>query len=427
MRGKGKLITLCLCMMLGLSGCYGGSEVNDLVFPLFLGVDQGEGDELLITVKFPTYTSGDGSGGGGGGEEKDSLDQGNSSVYTIEAPSILEGMELLSTTLPRRVSLSHVEFFCVSEELARKGIAREILPLIRDSGSSTTMRVVVVDDSASDFIIRHKPAMSGNYSREAAVLYESSSLSIGFDRIQFGEFYSELYSPYRDAICLYGGLAPEEGAVAQEEGMENALGLGFQAEDSPIRSPQPAQISGLAVFRGQKLVGELDSYESSLYAMIRGLGKGETTFKDPNAPGDYVVLQLENSREPKVTAWWEDGVPHVHIQSFLEGGIATVQSGVGYESQEKEEAFDAYITGILQRDMQRLLDKVRMEYQADIFGFGREFMKTCDTIEEWEDLHWFQLYPSCEITIDVEYVTRRAGILFQDAPDAYDTEKFDRP
>lgn len=426
MRGNVWALVWCMCLMLGLSGCYSGSEVNDLVFPLFLGIDQGQEDELLITVKFPTYTKGESSGGSGGQEEKDSLSQGNSSVYTIEAPSILEGMELLSTTLPRRVSLSHVEFFCVSEEMARKGIAREILPLVRDSGSSTTMRVVVVDDSASDFIIRHKPAMSGNYSREAAVLYESSSLSIGFDRIQFGEFYGELYSPYRDAVCLYGGLAPEEGAVAEEEGMENALGLGFQAEDSPIRSPQPAQISGLAVFRGQQLVGELDSYESSLYAMIRGLGKGETTFPDPNSPGNYVVLQLENSREPKVTAWWEDGVPHVHVQSFLEGGIATVQSGVGYESVSQQAQFDAYIKGILERDMQRLLDKVRTQYQADIFGFGREFMKKCSTIQEWEDLHWFQIYPNCELTIEVEYVTRRAGILFQDSPDAYDMEKFDR-
>lgn len=425
---KRKIALLCmgLLLMFPLTGC-GGAEVNDLVFPLFLGIDQGEEDDLLITVKFPTYTSGESSGGGGSSKEDEaSLDQGNSNVYTIEAPSILEGMELLSTTLPRRVSLSHVEFFCISEEMARKGVVREILPLARDSGSSTTMRVVVVDDSASDFIIRHKPAMSGNYSREAAVLYESSSLSIGFDRIQFGEFYNELYSPYRDAVSLYGGLAPEEGAVAEEEGMENALGMGFQAEDSPIRSPQPAQISGLAVFRGQQMVGELDSYESSLYAMIRGLGKGETTFPDPQSPGDYVVLQLDNNREPTVTAWWEDGIPHVHIKCYLEGGIATVQSGIGYESAQEREEFNQYITDILQRDMQRLLDQVRTEYRADIFGFGREFMKMCDTIGQWEDLHWFDIYPKSELTVEVEYTTRRSGILFQDDPQAYQTEKFER-
>ncbi|MGI6029943.1 MAG: Ger(x)C family spore germination protein [Eubacteriales bacterium] len=415
------VMTLC-------TGCQEAREVNDLVFPLFLGVDQGEGDNLLLTVKFPTYTGSGGSAPTSGGEE-DPFDQGDSNVYTIQCPTMVEGIGMLSRLMPKQVSLTHVEFLCIGEELARGGVSRYIMPLQRDEDSSNIMQVLVTQGQAKEFIMEHSAKMSGNYTREASLIVQSGS-DAGTRSLRFGEFYNQLYATYMDPVTLYGGVMKEENQTLpfwQRDGMWNELGTGMTPAHLNVEGPQKSLVTGLAVFQGDRMVGMMDSYEQCLYDLIQEGTVEELSFEDPQQEGRYLALLLGPDRPTRRKGWVEDGVCHVKLEVFLEGDVQEGQVETFYESRQHIEELDEYIEGILQHDMERLLELAQQQWKADIFGLGRLFIGGCSTVDEWEAFDWFSRYPQCEVELKVHYTTRRGSILYQEDEDQseMDLQKFE--
>jgi spore germination protein KC len=397
-----KIIKLLLCaaLTLCLCGCYDANEVNDQVFPLFLGVDQGTKEELLLTIKFPTYYK----------QSPDTQDQvynqGNSNVYTVEAPTILTGIEQLNTVLPRKITLSHVEFLCLGEALAKQGIANCMQPLARDSESSSTMKIMVCSGSASDYIKAHTGTMSGNYAREAAALSQDS-VTAHTQYLQFGNFFNNLYSPYSDAVALMGQVvAAPKGEQSQEQQPQT------QSTASNIAGPHSTQLSGLALFHGDQLVATLDEYESALLQLLQGRSPGVLSLPDPYHPGESFTLQLQADDTPKRKGGWDGSTPYVQISLVLKGSVESNQNQQPLEAKQNLEEFDRYIQTTLQQDLSSLLSSLQ-SYGCDPLGIGAAFMKDCPTIGQWENTQWFSLYPKVRLSVSVEYSTRRAGILYQ--------------
>ena len=110
------LLLLPLLMISFLSGCFDAREIDDEVYAISVGVDKGSSDNLRLTIQYPTYMD---SGGNventsGTSDGKSKKKQANSIVHTIEAPTMLEVLDMFSTCISRRVSLMHAKWVIFS-------------------------------------------------------------------------------------------------------------------------------------------------------------------------------------------------------------------------------------------------------------------------------------------------------------------------
>ena len=410
---KGIALFLCLSNLL-LTGCYDAREVDDEVYTIAVGIDKGTDNKIRLTIQYPTYRGGMISSGGGSSNGENL--QENNIIHTLECPTFVEGIDMMGMSVSRRVSLTHVKMLVFSEELAREGVGNFVSELQRFRESRSTMAIVVVKAvTAEAFIKENKSNIGGTISKATELMFLQAKYSNYFPYVKFKEFYKNLLSPYQESIAIYGGI--NDFNKLSTEKVKNPPLLtkqGFMPGDLPRKGVDKREYTGIAVFNGDKMVGALDSYESTYYLMIMGkFPKGAVSFEDPGDSEKAIVLDMRNNRKPKVKAYFKDGKPVINLEVQLEADIETIQSRINYENKEGIQMLNEYTAKLIQEDMKKLIKKTQKEYRSDIFGFGRYMATKFSTIQSFEKFNWLNRYADAEINVKTTVEIRRTGTMFR--------------
>ncbi len=393
-------------------GCFDAREIDDEVYAISVGVDKGITENLRLTIQFPTYKGpgGSDSSGGSSGDENRKA-QGESIVYTIEAPTMLEGIDMLSTSVSRRVSLIHTKWLIFSEEYAREGIDKYIAGLERYKETRPSMSVVVVRGSAEEFITENKSNIGGSLSKSIELLLTQSKFTGVFPMVKFMDFHTAMISPYRCPIALYGGVNEfdYENRETKTSGRK-----GLIPGKVPKSGVGKRELAGAAVFHSGRMIGYLDAYETAAYLMIAGQYRsGMMSVPDKDAPDKRIIFDVHKSRPTRIKAYFKDGKPAIDVTIHLEGELYAIQSDVKYEQLELTHKLESQINDYLLESIKHTINKTQKEYKADIFGFGENMAGNFFTIEEWEAYDWFSKYPDAVINPSVDLKLRRTGTIFQ--------------
>lgn len=410
-------VFLLLAVLLPLSGCWGYQEVDDSAYVLILGVDRGRENLLSLTAQIAVPRAmgggamGGGGGGGGGGNQKSTLN------ITVEARTIFTGLDLMNASVERRVSLKHLKVLIFSAELAGGGLERYLAPLLRYPEFRRNTFVAVSRDKPQKLIERIQPIMEANPAKYIELLVTSQSY-IGFSPYsQVHHFYNDMKSASVQPVMMLLGIAGSQpvhargGAGGFNEG-------GFLAGQLPRKGGGDIEMIGAAVFRGDRLVGEINGEETVLMNMLKGQFK-ESLFalSDPARPGYFVTLRLLAQSKPQVDLTWQrGGAPEIRVGVPLEAEITSIQSGDNYERPgglpRLEEAFN--------REMERkaadLIYKTQEEFQADIFGFGFRARRLAATWPQWRRMDWLSAYPEAAVNVRFNVHIRRIGLLRETSP-----------
>ena len=169
---------MLLMLLLLLSGCTGGQEIESGLFVIAMAVDAAPEGNLTVTVKALSGAK-DGASGASGGESASDSETGLEKtepgyiVLSATAPSCLRALGLLGATTPRTVNLSQLREIVVSQTLAETdatlSILKEIRAIYRANGEAV---VVVTPDQAGDFIRRQRAVLGLRLSKYLEVLFE---------------------------------------------------------------------------------------------------------------------------------------------------------------------------------------------------------------------------------------------------------------
>jgi spore germination protein KC len=395
-----------------LSGCFDSREIDDEVYAISVGVDKGLEGRLRLTIQYPTYKGpggAEGSGGSTGDENKKA--QSNSLIHTIEAPTMLEAIDMLSASISRRVSLIHAKWVIFSEEYAREGIEGYIAGLERYKETRPSMSVVVVRGTAEEFITENESSIGGSLSKSVELLLTQSRFTGIFPMVEFMDFHTAMISPYKCPIALYGGINDFdfEDNAAKLDGRK-----GFIPGEIPRSSVTKREIAGMAVFHTGRMVGYLDAYETAAYLMIKGQYKsGMMSVPDKKEPGKNIIFDVHKSRPTRIKAYFKDGKPTIDVIVDLEAEIYAIQGETKYEKLDLTRELENQIRAFLLDSIKHTIKKTQEELKADIFGFGENMAGNFFTIEEWESFDWFSQYPDAEINPSLKLKIRRTGTIFQ--------------
>jgi spore germination protein KC len=205
MRKISLLLIICIISMT-LSSCYDANEVDNLLHVNIIGVDRGIADKWRLTVMFPTLKeeSEDGSSGSGGGQglqnEYDSI--------SVDAPSFFTGIDMINSTLARRLNFMHAEFLVISEDLAKSKMLREFIDsIIRFRQIRRSMHVFVSKCSAMELVEAAEPAVGTALSKNMQILVEESKITGFFPHVTLENFYEQMKSTYQQPAVMVQSLS----------------------------------------------------------------------------------------------------------------------------------------------------------------------------------------------------------------------------
>lgn len=420
-------IFLCL-----LSGCYDRREVDEMAYVMGIGIDKGKiPNSLMMTLQIAVpKTIGSGSGGtgsgGGGGDAGGGGGQNKATtITTLETPSIYSGINMVNNYESKQINLSHTQVIVFSEEIAREGIEKYLHTLIRVREFRGSMYVVVTKGTAEEYLKNVEPLLEVNPSKFYRMEYKAYRYT-GFtaDTILVN-FYLKTECYCSQAVATLAAINKFkdskdiniEDSTYRQKGREYPLGGDYTAGNIPRIGENKAEIMGLAVFDGGKMVGELDGAETTYYLMITGeYGYSYITVPDPLDESSFVLFSVKKRRNPAIKVNLVDEKPKIDIKIDLEADILSIQSGINYEDPDNLKILEKSVESFLEDGMLRFLKKTSEEYGTDICSFGERIRTKFITWNDWAKFKWLDRYKDSKFSLNIDFKVRRTGLIIYSVP-----------
>ena len=185
----------------------------------------------------------------------------------------------------------------------------------------------------------------------------------------------------------------------------------------PIQSSNNTEKMGLAVFKYDKLVGELTGLETICHMIVSNELKS-CTISIPNPLGDSetinLIIKLNNNCKNGVDI--VNGTPHISSKIKINAKITSTtkestDDSTNYYKKENTELIESACNEYLEKNIINYLYKTSKNYQSDIDGFGKYAVKYFYTLQDWEEYNWLENYHNSIFNVEVE-TTLKSGYSF---------------
>lgn len=169
-------------------------------------------------------------------------------------------------------------------------------------------------------------------------------------------------------------------------------------------------IRGTAIFRGDKMVGEITPEQSEyLYMLNGGIEKEYVVCMSETTELPRMTLEVKKA-EKNVKITMEGEAPKAAVVYKIEGALHEFESSQNYINPQGigniENAFAAYI----QDNMYDVVQAAQKKYGSDIFGWGRQVhIQALDYYNKVRG-HWNDAFRDMEVQIDVNVNITRTGL-----------------
>lgn len=401
---------LCLFLILSicifsLTGCYDARGIEDLSYAIALAIDKGENNIIKLSIQFATPSS-------GGGNSEGSSQSDTTTITSIECSSISSGINLINSYISKQVNLAHCKVIVISEELAAQGISEYILTLVDNVEVRPDCNVIITRCEASSFIENAKPTLEKLTARYYEAALNSSEYTAYTADIQLNDFYSDLKSTYTQPKAILAGINTDKTHNNSNYIDKFNIDSSYKANETPIKDKTNLECMGLAVFKQDKLVGELDGMESLCYSVVSNkFDNCMITIPNPTAPNDSVDIYLNPKRDTKSVVKMINNTPYITVKVCLEGYIASSDGGSDHSSSESLKVVGEAANKYLESQISSLLYKTSKDFKSDIIGFGKYAIKDYLTWEEWVDSDWLSNYENAFFNVEVS-INMKSGELF---------------
>ncbi len=401
-----KLLVIVLCISPVLSGCWDRQEIEERAVALGIGIDEAGADaekkesetthlrgtlppprtgmvHVTIQIAVPgRIPLGPGGGGGGGGQAGGG---GQNTVWVVDGVghTIDDALNNIQQRISSPLFFGHLRIIIVSEALAKKGI-QNLNEYFHRNPEVRRMNWMLISKGKAEDLMKASPQLE-----RVPTLYLLSTMD---QSVKMGRFPNVFLGMFWSASSAKG----KEGFLPYVT----------------LKSKDTVEISGLAFFRGDKMVGVTKPLEVPLYMGIAGLNPaGGQSFVQLPGTSEYFLFGAR-SRKTVTQPAIKNGKPNMKIHILLEGNILE-------KSNDQVELNDKVIKEIEQELSKRAtkayvaLIKKTQQQGSDIFGFGelirakkwQYWNREIKTKENWQ-----KMYKELTYDITVETHIRRVGM-----------------
>lgn len=372
-------------ILFSLSSPYSTHNIDKLAYVIAMGLDVGQSNKLKLTIQLSKPESG--SGGSSGSSYTNIVD-------TVECSSIDSGISLFNSYISRRINLSHCKVIVISADLASQGVSDYIFTLLNNVEMSPHASIIVSKTTAEEFINNSKPELEDLASRYYEVSLSSNKYTGYTSNVSLVKFFSDSVDSFTNPVATLGSIG-----------------------DMPIKSNDNAENMGLAIFKNDKLVGELTAQETIWHMIVSNHLKSCTlSIPDPLGDTESIDVNLKLDGSPKKTVNFINGTPHISCKikvkiQILSATQESTSSNYNYYENENIKMIEKTCSDYLQKTISDYLYKTSKEYNSDIDSFGKYAVKYFATIKDWEEYNWLDNYYNSIFNVEVS-TTLKSGYSF---------------
>jgi len=371
-------IVICVILIVSLCGCWNKHELNELGIVMGVGVDKApREDKVQITAQVVKPGEIKSMGGKSSGGSK------NKTFWNIKdtGDCVFDTIRDMTNQSSRKLYFPHNQVVIYGRSIAEEGLAKYLDFFFRDHETRVNVYILIADGSASDVLdvepqLEQMPAV--NIAKVVVSQANATSQTIA---VRLKDFKSRLMSGTTAPV------APIIGIIGTDE-------------------EKVAEITGTAVFKKDKLVGELNKTEGR--GLLWVLGEVKSGIIKVNSSSDNPVnLEIVRAKA-KYSPEIKDGKVKIKISILEEGTIAEQSGSEDLSSTSEIEFLEKQKSEAIKSEVLAAFAKAK-ELNADIFGFGDAINDKYPI--EWKTMKddWDNIFQTIEVDVNVQAKLRLMG------------------
>lgn len=377
------LLLIFLILPVILTGCWDLQDIDQRAIVIAIAIDfeditPGSGNIYEQMIKLTAQLAIPQKLGAGAGQAPG---MGEESVWNVSAVGRNISMALvnLQQKLQNEIFLAHVRVVVISEDIARDGINR-YMNFFKNNTEFRRLSYFVISEGKAEDVLKSFPKTATIQGMFLSQMIDNEVMRQTMPDIPFIEFTIRSVNKGIDPVAV----------------MVNSLG-------------DVIKYSGLAVFRGDRMVGKLEKEEDWNFIQLA-----------ENYTGGIEVIRDVRSELGRITILFTNIDTHIKPvkkeKNFLfksdislEGILISQESDTDYDNDILFREMEKRIANEVKREMEAVFYKVQHQYDADIFGFGERVQAHLPS--EWNKVkNWREEFKKLEIEISVEVKIRRVGM-----------------
>lgn len=407
---KISIILLIIILLIIFFGFFKTTRnIDNYAYVIALGLDIGTNNNLKLT--FQTLSPAAGSSASSKSSDSSS---GSSSVIntSIECSSISLGIQLLNAYIDsKKLNLSHCQSIIFSEELAHNGLNQYIYTLVNELHIYHDANIIVSKCDAEYYLNNSESVyekLISKYYKEAP----NSGLYTGYTHdISLIDFFSSLNDSYIQPTAILSSINISDKTKNNNFVSDN----NYKAGESPITSKFTGMEDvGLAVFKRDKLIGELTAIETIAHLMtINKFNSCELSVPNPYDTNSTIDFDITKKKNTKNSVKLINGAPYITTNIQLQAKILSMNKGDNYLDKSKIEEMESILNMYLESSIYEYLYKTSMEYNCDVSGFGKYAKSKFLTKNDWEDYSWNKNYKNSFFKVNIDCSIISSNLLLE--------------
>lgn len=386
------ITSVILLLLIAFSGSYKSLSIDKLAYVVAIGIDSSSTNGYNFSFQFTNVTANSESG---------TAEKSPSIVNTVEAPSIGLAINLMNTYIGKRLNLSHCKVIVFSEDVAVNGISKHVYTLMNDTQIRPSANIVVSKCDAKYYIENSKPILENLITKYYDIFDYSSNFTGYTSDATIGDFLNKLECDTCSPYTILGGMNTENSNYQSD--LEENQASSAKSNESTILGKRGSENIGLAVFRDDKMVGELNSSECVALLNMTNQAKGFfISIKDPEDDNDYLDIYLSPIHSTKIDLKIVNGSPYIKIDCSYSGRIYSIDSNKQYLDSNKLESISNICNSYIESTFSDYLYKTSKDFKSDINEFGKYSLSQFLTTDEFTDYKWNDNYKNSFFSVNVK-------------------------
>lgn len=369
-------LALATALLLGCSliinGCQ-SREVEQTAIAIGTAADWSE-DSFIVSAQLAQVAT----------QQQSASQEGPQYIVLSERGKTLsESARRLTLTLPRFPLWFHASTLVLGENLAKRGLTDVVDFFPRNNNIRQNTLIVMSRGATAAEILQVQTPLEPHSAVGIRRILETQQNIVGiYVPVTLAEFLQRMASPGIDPVL------PQVKIITYGD-------LKF------------LKIDGTAVFRGPELVGELNETESRGFrflspGQIRG---GIIVIPAPGDEARYVTIELLTS-QATVKPIWEEGQLRMLVEINAEGNFYDQTSDKQLLTLGNFSLVEEQTARQIEKEIYQAVRKAQ-EYQADIFGWGRQVNIHNPDLWAQVESDWPEVFSQMDVTVKAKFEMRR--------------------
>ena len=385
------IILVLLIFVTAFSSSYVSLRIDNLAFVVALGIDVADNNNLKVSFEFTDI---------GSVSENGSTSESSSVINTVVSSSLDSAISMMNGFISKQLSLSHCKLIIFSEEFAQRGVSHEIYTLINNPQIRPSTNIVISKIDAESYIKYSEPALEHLESKYYEIFPSSSKYTGCTVNATIGDFFNGLVCETCEPFAILGGINDSSNSNSNASS-NNAEAI---SNATTLTGKRLTENIGVAVFKDDKLVGELNAIETLSFLLLKNsVDSFEVSIPNPNTQEEENIdIYLYHDVDTKINLDITNGAPHAKIDINLTGKISSVSNNSDYDDNNQLSTISNSVNNYLESIISSYLYRTSREFNSDINNIGRHGRSQFLTLNDYENFDWLENYKNCTFEVNVD-------------------------